>query len=296
MTPPSPPCPICSHPGEFVLQEPDRLFGIHPEKKHPLFLCASCGLYFGSPISAEMLGDFYPPVYYTAKKGNRFRSALSRLRVQNRARAVQWRARRGRVLDVGCGRGSLLEELARRGWEVAGTDWNPDNARAVSTRLNATVEGGASAMQAFADSSFDVVSMFHVLEHDDKPLELLSEVHRVLKPGGRLLIAVPNARSAARGLFRRYWCGYDLPRHRCAFTPHSLKLALQRTGYSLERLTGRLTDEALDVHGGVGMLLNTRVVPRPKLQMLLALIAFSLLFPARLLGFYSVMCGYAKKL
>lgn len=292
----TPVCPLCSHHGHFILQERDLYLGAHPELVHSLYHCGDCDLYFASPIPTELLKEFYPLTYYSENGGNVLHTMVSWLRLSNRVRAVEWRTQRGRALDIGCGHGALLLELARRGWDVAGTDWNTENATAVSTRLGIRVEGGENAMGAFADSSFDVVSMLHVLEHDERPLDLLREVHRVLKPDGRLLVAVPNARSAARKLFGRNWIGYDLPRHRCTFTPHSLGHALHESGFLVDRLSGRLSDEALDVHRSIGILLRAGGADIPIVRLTLDLLAFSLLYPARLFGFYSVMYGYAKKL
>ncbi len=288
-------CPICAKAGQFVFQRNDGLLGIHPEMMHPLFHCASCDSYFGSPMPAGVLKDFYPQTYYDPKKPNRIRSVLGQLRVRNRARAAEWRAHHGRIPAVGGGRGALLQEMVRRGWEVAGMDWNLDNARAVSARLGIQVAGGADALRSFPDASFDVISMFHVLEHDERPLDLLAEVNRVLRPGGRLLVAVPNGRSAARALFRRHWCGFDMPRHRCTFTPNSLRSALQQSGFALERLSGRASDEAIDIFSSVNLLFATRPGATAPMRMGLALLVFCLLYPARALGFFSVMYGYAKK-
>lgn len=262
---------------------------------HAVYYCAACDIYFASALDSDELMMYYPKSYYTNEEGNFILRALSNLRVRNRAKSVEWRANKGRALDIGVGRGKVLSELQRRGWSVSGTDWNGNNAKDVSERLNVQVEGGEGAMKAFEDNCFDVVSLFHVLEHDENPVALLKEVYRVLKPGGRLLVAVPNARSAVRSIFKRFWFGYDLPRHRLVFTPRSLRNTLENSGFNLDRLTGCFSDELLDVRGSFGLYLNNRKVNFGVLQLPLSITIMCSIYPVRLLGYYSVMYAYAQK-
>ena len=279
----------------FILEQSDIYKGIHPEVNHSVYYCASCDIYFASAISSDDLMEYYPSSYYTDEGGSFLLRVLSKLRNRNRARSVEWRAQKGRALDIGCGRGTVLSELLNRGWSVYGTDWNGDNAKDVSQRLNIQVEGGEEAMKAFGDDYFDVVSLFHVLEHDENPVDLLKEANRVLKPGGRLLVAVPNARSVARSMFKRFWFGYELPRHRLIFTPDSLRKTLKDSGFKLDRLAGRFSDELLEIRGSLGLYFESRNISNGGLHLPLAIIIMCLIYPARLLGYYSIMYAYAQK-
>jgi SAM-dependent methyltransferase len=190
----------------------------------------------------------------------------------------------------------VLAELQRRGVaRVVGMDWNADNARAVAGRLHLQVVGGPGALSELVPESFDAVSMFHVLEHEQRPLELLGHARRLLVPQGRLLIAVPNGASVARRLFGRFWLGYDLPRHRLVFTPRSLRRCLEAAGFELERLSGRFSDQALDVLGSArlwcqGHNIQSRIVPAVIAGVLLPTLTL-----CRIVGLGSVMYGYARK-
>ena len=288
-------CIHCSAQSMSVLDQPDIYKGIHPEVIHSVYYCAACDIYFASAIDSNDLMEYYPRAYYTDEGSSFLLRALSKLRVRNRAKSVEWKAHKGSALDIGCGRGTVLSELQGRGWSVFGTDWNGDNAKDVSQRLNIQVEGGEEAMKAFDDNYFDVLSLFHVLEHDENPVVLLKEAHRVLKPGGRLLVAVPNARSVARSVFKRYWFGYDLPRHRLIFTPRSLRKTLNDSGFNLDLLTGRFSDELLDIRGSLGLYFEARKIFIGSLHLPLAVLIMCLIFPARLLGYYSTMYAYAEK-
>ena len=174
-------------------------------------------------------------------------------------------------------------------------DWNPDNARDVANRLQIEVAAGPDGLEQFAPESFDAISMFHVLEHEQQPLDLLRRIHRILKPGGRLLVGVPNGNSAARHLFGRHWMGYDFSRHRQVFSPRSLAATLHAGGFHTDRIQGRLEDEVIDAEGSAKLFLSSHGVRSPLLAIVIALGALSLLAVPRLLGQYSAMYSFAHK-
>jgi SAM-dependent methyltransferase len=268
---------------------------LHPEIIHPYFHCARCDHLYQPDVDPGVLLSFYPPTYYGAANGGPLRSVIGNLRQRGRARAIEWRASKGCAIDIGCGRGLVLEQLMQRGWQVSGMDWNADNARVVADRLGIPVAAGPEALSALDASSYEAASMFHVLEHEQRPLDLLAQVHRLLKPGGRLVVGVPNGASTARRLFGRHWAGYDFPRHRQVFTPHSLEAALLAAGFRNERLRGRLSDELIDLHRSAQLLVRSRSRLQPLLVAAAMTGAAALVAVPRLFGKYSVMYAYARK-
>lgn len=146
-----------------------------------------------------------------------------------------------KILDVGCGNGSYLRHLNQLGWnaeqQLFGIDFpNPLLAELRKASGINIIEGDFLDTE-FPPESFDIVTMRHVLEHFGDPLAALRSVHGMLKPGGSVLIAVPNFRSVeAMLLFREKWHHVDAPRHLFHFSPGTLKLVLQKTGFSVEEL------------------------------------------------------------
>jgi 2-polyprenyl-3-methyl-5-hydroxy-6-metoxy-1,4-benzoquinol methylase len=137
----------------------------------------------------------------------------------------------GRLLEVGCGNGRQLERLAQAGWQVEGVDFDE---RAVQTarRLGLDVKLGDLESAHYPDEHFDAVILSHVIEHVPKPVALLAECRRVLRPGGQLVLATPNSESWGHRNFGKAWLGLDPPRHLLVFTPRALACAAQRAGFA----------------------------------------------------------------
>jgi len=140
----------------------------------------------------------------------------------------------GRLLDVGCGNGSMLQRLAELGWQVEGIDFDPDAVQQARAR-GLCVRLGALRDQAYPDEHFDAITMSHVVEHVHDPLALLRECHRILTAGGRLALVTPNADSLGHRLFGAAWRGLEPPRHLHLFRRPALRALARRAGFA--RLT-----------------------------------------------------------
>jgi SAM-dependent methyltransferase len=138
--------------------------------------------------------------------------------------------RGGAFLDVGCATGECLAVMQALGMRVRGVEVSPVAGRIAQERgLDIIV--GTLDQAALPDAAFDVVGMSHVLEHIQDPVPVLEECRRVLVPGGRLVVGVPNIRSLGFESYGSNWIGLDPPVHVHQFTPDSLKAAAQRAGF-----------------------------------------------------------------
>jgi 2-polyprenyl-3-methyl-5-hydroxy-6-metoxy-1,4-benzoquinol methylase len=141
----------------------------------------------------------------------------------------------GRALDVGCGTGLFLSEMVRRGnWYGVGMDIN-QRALAVARRQGVPGWCGEAGDLCLSTASIDIVTMWDVLEHVLDPRKTLSEIHRILKPDGVLLLSTPNGRSWQARLWGKSWCGWDVPRHLQVFAPQVLHRFLKEMGFEVVR-------------------------------------------------------------
>ncbi len=138
-----------------------------------------------------------------------------------------------RVLEVGCGAGRIMHQLQQKlGWNVTGIEVNADAAAAARARGLEVHTGTLEDFQT--DEQFELVLFIHVLEHLVDPIGALRRGRALLRPGGKVVIAVPNADSLERRLFGVYWDGWDIPRHVHHFSPPALEGALRRAGFDPE--------------------------------------------------------------
>jgi 2-polyprenyl-3-methyl-5-hydroxy-6-metoxy-1,4-benzoquinol methylase len=132
---------------------------------------------------------------------------------------------------VGCATGDFLSEMRRQpGWSVVGVEPSPAAGRYAHDQVGLTVVTGTLNDAAFADASFDAVTMWDVLEHVYIPREVIAEAARILRPGGVLVVNHPNTESIDRRLFGRLWVGYELPRHIYLYPPAMLRRLMAEYG------------------------------------------------------------------
>jgi SAM-dependent methyltransferase len=138
----------------------------------------------------------------------------------------------GRLLDVGCGSGAFIAQMAALGWQAQGIDPDPAAvARAREAGLTVTQGTLADLDPDEHAGSFDAVTLSHVIEHLYDPAGDLRRIKLLLRPGGLLWIATPNLEALGHRRFRRDWRGLEPPRHLVLFTRASLEGLLQRTGF-----------------------------------------------------------------
>jgi 2-polyprenyl-3-methyl-5-hydroxy-6-metoxy-1,4-benzoquinol methylase len=163
-----------------------------------------------------------------------------------------------RLLDVGCGNGEALETLLRLGWQhLEGIDVD-GRAVAVARQRGLNVVQGQLQEANYDACTFDVITMGHVLEHVHDPIALIGECRRILKPGGRIVVATPNAQSLGHAMFESSWLHLDPPRHLYLFSRANLSRILARSGtWSLQVLQ-------TTVHGAGPTLIASRKIRRRK--------------------------------
>lgn len=255
-------CPACgSKAFEPFLTAEDFHYG--NEGAYAVDRCRQCGLWALAPMpSPELLASFYPRNYYSFQPISapspwklRFRRWLGLARETYLPRAD----RPGRLLDVGCGAGHYISELARKGWSVAGVEPSTSAARAgVAAGLD--IRGGSIHDADFPPASFDVIRFNHSFEHIPDPEAVLGVVRRLIRKDGYLFIGVPNTAGLWARVFTRWWWYIGLPVHTFGYDPRNLSQLLERSGFRVEQV--RYNAEYAGLLGSAQIWLNRNRRPR----------------------------------
>jgi 2-polyprenyl-3-methyl-5-hydroxy-6-metoxy-1,4-benzoquinol methylase len=271
-------CPGCESP-DSQLALVGRDWTLDPQRQLFVVRCVACGLHFTNPRpTAAKLADYYQADY---APHHRQRGEIQRTSPRSTAvrtwvladaagapalRPRGWRRAlvriirivlppehfgftvpffgEGRLLDFGCGDGTFLRRMAAIGWNCTGLDFSQ---RAV----DAVRAGGVPALKGtlphpqLVPASFDLISMRHALEHVPDPRPVLTAALPLLRPGGRLLIQVPNFASWEIAHFGDAAFSLDLPRQLLHFTPSTLANLLRSCGFELLQLDQRCRTAAL---------------------------------------------------
>ncbi|MBT8496549.1 MAG: class I SAM-dependent methyltransferase [Deltaproteobacteria bacterium] len=217
------PCPVCG------CDDATSGFAAHREKLEPgdpddrfdYLQCSGCESYFIAELpSQELLASYYENDSYHTQGDDDATVELSRIR-SFYYRLIHPLATRGRLLDIGCGPGLFLEYARARGYEALGAEFSESSARAARHRgfevhrLDALDEIGAQ--------SIDLISMIHVLEHLEKPSDVIGQAGRLLRPGGQLVIEIPTLHNWEFGVFGARHGGIQAPIHLQFFSERGLR-------------------------------------------------------------------------
>ncbi|MCC7300925.1 MAG: class I SAM-dependent methyltransferase, partial [Verrucomicrobia bacterium] len=246
-------CPLCgSEGGVLYAGLKDRLFGVPGESSFRQCNKQDCGLIWQDPMPVpEDLGSAYARYYTHTDAGKRTGLVLCRLaRLPAHAidalliRLLGIRKQRkkmrylglmdmlpGHLLEIGCGRGTKLCMFKNLGWQVVGQEIDPEAAAYVKNTYGFDILCGELLSFNLEENSYDAIVMSHVLEHVPDVTTVLRESHRLLKPGGRLVLTTPNSESFAHQKFRENWRGLEPPRHLHIFSKRSLEVALRQSGF-----------------------------------------------------------------
>ena len=229
----------------------DRMFEL--PGKFFIYRCRHCGLLRVAPkLTSSQLAAYYPPKKYYSYQHSyspgvfwRLRTFLVKrntifskmLNVVIHVPAIPEGRSPGKIMDIGCGSGDTLSLLRDIGWETYGLDIDKQ-AVVIAHRNNLSnvKHGSYTSLRTYPDGFFDVIRLYHVIEHLDDPQLLLRLAHKKLKKGGELIIGTPNADSLLAKTAGTYWYNLDSPRHLFIFSPGTLGRLLTDNTFSVESL------------------------------------------------------------
>jgi 2-polyprenyl-3-methyl-5-hydroxy-6-metoxy-1,4-benzoquinol methylase len=207
-----------------------------------LVQCNECGFVYLNPRpTSDSINSIYPDEYdqYTrSAKNDPFLNRLDRgYGLEKRVKAIIRHKKSGRLLDLGCATGNFLEMMRDHpGWEVYGVEPNATASDYARNQLGLNVKTGFLEQVDHPDNYFDVITLWNVLEHLADPLSALKRIYELLKPDGILIFNTPNLDSLDAHLFGPYWIGFELPRHFCVFSSHSIIDILEKSGFKIKEM------------------------------------------------------------
>jgi 2-polyprenyl-3-methyl-5-hydroxy-6-metoxy-1,4-benzoquinol methylase len=207
-------------------------------KEFTIQQCNNCYFLFTNPRPSEAeIGAYYQSEDYISHHDEEKTNLISKAYTAVRNHTIKQKVElinslspsKGTMLDVGCGTGVFLTATAKDGWKVSGTE--PDSgARAIALkRAGASIYETINASE-LNSQTFDVITLWHVLEHVHLLNETIDWLREHLNPNGKILIAVPNPQSFDAAKYGRFWAAYDVPRHLYHFTKATMRRLLEKHG------------------------------------------------------------------
>lgn len=228
-------CPLCKS-GRFLNYAEITDHAVSKEN-FILCKCSNCELLFTNPRPTEdKIGPYYNfPEYYSHedKAKNLTQWIYQKVRnfsISKKVNFISRLKRKGKLLDYGCGTGEFLKAAKNKGWKISGIEPNEKARNQANLKLNEKVKNSIEELNK--NSDYDIITLFHVLEHIHELRKTLKKIITHLKSDGYLIIAVPNADSWDGKKYGKYWAGWDVPRHLYHFNSKSIE-ALQ-TEFNLE--------------------------------------------------------------
>ena len=232
-------CPICQNDSfEKYLEVQDYTVS---QEKFQIMACRSCGFKFTSPRpDQDEIGKYYKAESYISHTNTsiglvaKIYQAVRKYTLKGKLNLInQLYPQKGKLLDVGCGTGMFLNEACENGWKVYGIE--PDlGARQMAEEISkAIIE--TEILSSFQNEQFNIITMWHVLEHVHLLNETVEWLNQRLSENGSLVIAVPNHESKDAEIYQEQWAAYDVPRHLYHFSQKSIKQLLEQKGFRLEK-------------------------------------------------------------
>ncbi len=234
-------CPVCEYPNTAARYRLKDRFFRAAAGDFLLHECSSCGLLF-QPETPELLAaldGFYPSGYWWKARGRagvwegRYREWVLRRDQLRWLCSVCPEAAGKRLLDIGCGGGAFLRLAAEAGFDAHGLERSAEAAELAEEAAPGRVFKCTADELAQQGESFDVLTLFHLLEHVPDPFRYLKHLRKLLRPGGLALVQVPNRASLQARLFGSRWYGLDCPRHLYNYSLFSVQHLLGRAGYRI---------------------------------------------------------------
>lgn len=233
-------CPLCSNNSfQDFLQTIDFFLS---RETFSIVVCQRCGLRFTNPRPGkDEMAKYYESNEYISHHANDqglfsciYRS-VRHFTIRNKYRLVSAETAGRELLDIGCGTGEFLKYCTLKGFKAQGIE--PDeHARKYAAEILKLDVFPEDYFHQIKPASHDVITLWHVLEHVHELEVRMKTLKEILKPGGILVMAVPNSDSWDAAYYGKYWAAYDLPRHLYHFTPFTLGALAEKFFFKVSKI------------------------------------------------------------
>tara|TARA_R110000868_G_scaffold90244_5_gene250691 strand:+ start:2113 stop:2958 length:846 start_codon:yes stop_codon:yes gene_type:complete len=192
--------------------------------------------------SSDKLHEYYKSedyISHTDSKRNLFEKAYHLVRtisLKKKLRLINSSVSKSKnLLDVGCGTGDFLQTAQQNNWQVSGIEPN-EQARHIANKKTNNSVFEIEALLKFESNSFDVITLWHVLEHLPNLEDHIRVFKKLLKPKGTLIIAIPNYKSYDAKHYKQFWAAYDVPRHLWHFNQASISKLVSKQSLKVKKV------------------------------------------------------------
>ncbi len=229
-------CPICHKPAEKFLDKVKDYFILHGDSPdYEIIYCPNCAVAFSLPILSDQdLALSYPEEYEAYNTRKSFSGFLQILKYQSDLRLIKkkiLKKENASLFEIGSGRGEFLAQAEKAGFKVEGIEPSPAGRRAAKKLFNLELRDGYASQIEF-NKKYDVIVMRHVFEHVNQSVQVLEKIKSGLADGGIIFLKLPRLDSWEEKFFKKYWHGYDLPRHRFHYSSEGIAKILKNLGFS----------------------------------------------------------------
>ena len=230
-------CPVCHNQNiNHILTAEDFLV---TREKFQIYSCQNCGLRFTNPRpNDDQLAGYYDSDEYIShsNEGSSLINGLYKIArtftLRRKRKLIESLSQSKRLLDVGCGTGHFIDYCQQHDWQVSGVEPNEIARTQAEEKTKIVIRQDLSEV---ADTSFQVITLWHVLEHLPNLEQTMNQLKSLLAPGGVIIIAVPNFEAYEASVFKEYWAAYDVPRHLYHFNPNALEQLVNKYGLKVAR-------------------------------------------------------------
>lgn len=239
-------CPVCNSTqfSQIMLCEDHTV----SRETYPIVQCNSCGFKFTNPRpEANELGKYYKSEDYVShsntKKGfiNSTYQSVRKYTLLKKLQLISKYFKTGKILDIGCGTGEFLNICKNAKWNVIGIEPSPDARKMAIENFGLDVKE-ESEIKNLEPESFNIITMWHVLEHVPNLNERIEDLKRLIKPNGVIIIAVPNCESLDAKIYKENWAAYDVPRHLYHFTPKDIESIFKKHDLEMFKILPMIFD------------------------------------------------------